>query len=204
MNRKDIIRFRPKEVALTFDDGPDSHWTPCILKILSHYKVKATFMCVGKRVHQSPEILCQIVEEEHIIGNHSWDHPHLTKLTSADIQEQVRRTAEEIERVASVKPRLFRPPYGDLNQIVIDELSQLQNQIILWNVDSKDWQGLDGPKIVSNVIPHVSSGSIILHHCSGSNSSGTVQALPYIIEVLKEQGYFFSTISEMFDIPAYF
>jgi peptidoglycan/xylan/chitin deacetylase (PgdA/CDA1 family) len=203
MNSKDIIRFRPHEIALTFDDGPDSLWTPCILEILSYYKIKATFMCVGEMVQRHPEVLCRLVKEGHIVGNHSWDHPHLTKLTAEDIREQVLRTAEEIECIAGVKPCLFRPPYGDLNQMARKEILQLQNQIILWNVDSEDWKGLDGPRITSKVISHVSSGSIIVHHCANSHISGTVQALPYIIEILKEQGYTFSLISGMFGIPAY-
>lgn len=203
MNSKDVIRFRPHEVALTFDDGPDSLWTPCILEILSYYKTKATFMCVGEKVRQHPEVLRRLVKEGHIAGNHSWDHPHMTKLTAADIRDQVQHTAEEIESIAGIKPCLFRPPYGELNQTVRQEVLQLQNQIILWNVDSEDWKGLGGPKIAGKVISHVSSGSIIVQHCAGSQSSGTVQALPYIIEVLKEQGYIFSLISDMFRMPAY-
>jgi peptidoglycan/xylan/chitin deacetylase (PgdA/CDA1 family) len=121
-----------KEVALTFDDGPDDVWTPRILHILAQHDVKATFMCVGERIRQNPGVLRRIVREGHVVGNHSWDHPKLTKIPLAEVRTEIERTGNEIHRVIGARPRLFRPPYGALNADVIREVISLDYKIIFW------------------------------------------------------------------------
>ena len=200
------IRRRPKEVALTFDDGPDHLWTPRVLDILAHYQLKATFMCVGQMVKYNPSVLERMVAEGHTIGNHSWDHPYFTKIPLSAVQEQVERTTEQIEAVVGLKPRLVRPPYGAVNEDVIRTLGEAGNEIVLWDVDSWDWKGLSGPQVARNILGHVTPGSVVLQHCAGSlgdTLKGSVEALPYVIEVLQEQKYTFSTIPEMFHLSAY-
>ncbi|MGG1658320.1 polysaccharide deacetylase family protein [Brevibacillus sp. NRS-1366] len=200
------IRRKPKEVALTFDDGPDLLWTPRVLDVLAHYQIKATFMCVGQMVKYNPNMLVRMVEEGHIIGNHSWDHPYFTKIPLSAVQEQVERTTKQIEAVVGLKPRLVRPPYGAVNEDVIRTLGAAGYEIVLWDVDSWDWRGLSGPQVARNILGHVSPGSVVLQHCAGSSGEtlkGSVEALPYVIEVLSEKKYTFSTISEMFHLPAY-
>lgn len=199
------ISRRPKEVALTFDDGPDHLWTPRILDVLSAYQVKATFMCLGKQVARNPRVLQRIKADGHIIGNHSWDHPYLTKVPLSEVRMQVERTANEIAKVAGVNPRLFRPPYGDLNDDVIREIASLKKEILLWDIDSWDWKGLSGPQVAKNILGHVRDGSIVLQHCSGpfETVNGTLEALPYIIEVLRERGYTFSTVPKLLRMAAY-
>lgn len=205
MERGDPILRRPKEVALTFDDGPDHIWTPRILDVLDNYRVHATFMCVGKAVQRNPQILRRIKDEGHIIGNHTWDHPYLTQLPVSEVQTQVLRTTEEIIRVAGVKTRLFRPPYGDLNDEVVRKIASLDHEVLLWDIDSWDWKGLTGPQVAKNILGHVRDRSIVLQHCSGPAETvqGTLEALPYIIEVLRERGFTFSTIPQLLHLQAY-
>ncbi|MCM3080473.1 polysaccharide deacetylase family protein [Brevibacillus invocatus] len=200
------IRRKPKEVALTFDDGPDHLWTPRVLDILAQYRVKATFMCVGQMAKYNPKILERIASEGHVIGNHSWDHPYFTKIALSAVLDQVERTTEQIDKIIGLKPRLVRPPYGATNEDVNRILKAGGHEIILWDVDSWDWKGLAGPQVARNVLGHVGPGSVVLQHCAGTvddTLKGTVEALPYIIEVLCEQKYAFTTISEMFQLEAY-
>ncbi|KQL49232.1 xylanase [Brevibacillus choshinensis] len=205
MERSTPISRRPKAVALTFDDGPDQIWTPRILDVLADYRIHATFMCVGKAVQRNPQMLRRIKDEGHIIGNHTWDHPNLTQLPLSDVQTQVLRTTEEIDRVAGVKTRLFRPPYGDLNDDIVRKVTSLDHEILLWDIDSWDWKGLTGPQVAKNILGHVRDGSIVLQHCAGPTETvkGTLEALPYIIEVLSESGFTFSTIPQLLHLSAY-
>src|ERR1700730_18631726 len=94
----EVILHGPKRkvVAFTFDDGPDRVWTPRILDILSHYKIKATFMCVGERIQQAPQVFRRIVEEGHIVGNHTWSHPNLIKISLNEVKTQIEQTSKEI------------------------------------------------------------------------------------------------------------
>ncbi|WAH37809.1 polysaccharide deacetylase family protein [Alicyclobacillus dauci] len=195
-----------KAVSLTFDDGPDDVWTPRILSVLAQYSVKATFNCVGQRVHQNPQMLGRIANEGHILGNHSWDHPNFTKIPVSEIRSQIERTSEEIQRVVGVRPRYFRPPYGAMNQEVIEEVIKLGYKILYWDVDSLDWAGLSGPQAAANVLAHTRPGSIILMHFAGGRDQSlqdTVDALPYIILTLREEGYKFQTVPQLIHEPAY-
>lgn len=195
-----------KQVALTFDDGPDDVWTPRILSVLSEYNIKATFMCVGERVQQNPRFLLHIVQEGHVVGNHSWNHPNFTRISVAEALQQIEQTSTEIERVARVNPRFFRPPYGALDSEVIREIMSLGYKILFWDVDSLDWSGLTGPQAAANVLAHSGPGSIILMHFAGGRGESledTVQALPYIIQTLHGEGYTFKTVPELIDTVPY-
>lgn len=195
-----------KEVALTFDDGPDNVWTPRILAVLSQYDIKATFMCVGQRVQENPRFLRQIIREGHIVGNHSWDHPNFTKVPLSEVRQQIELTSTEIQRVAGVRPHFFRPPYGALNNEVIREIISMNYKIVFWDVDSLDWAGLTGPQTAANVLAHTRPGSIILMHFAGGRGASledTLQSLPYIILTLREEGYTFKTVSELLNMPPY-
>ncbi|WP_369681922.1 polysaccharide deacetylase family protein, partial [Alicyclobacillus macrosporangiidus] len=108
----DVFRHGPeyqKRVALTFDDGPDGEWTPHIQEILDRYGIKATFFCVGMMIQYFPRVVRNLVERGHVIGNHTWSHPHLPRLRPSQVRDELARTEDEIARVAGVRPRLFRP-----------------------------------------------------------------------------------------------
>lgn len=194
-----------KRVALTFDDGPDRIWTPQIAQILTNYGVEGTFFVTGNMVNQNPDVLRNLYQQGHEIGNHTWDHPQLPKLSNTQVNQQISRTETAILNVIGRKTRLFRPPYGALSEAVIQQLRNNQYKIILWNVDSVDWSGIPAQTMINNVLAHTGPGSIILFH-SGFGRGGlsnTVQALTQIITKLREQGFSFSTVSQLLDIPAY-
>ncbi len=172
-----------------------------------HYNVKATFFCLGECVRQNSKTAQRIVREGHIIGNHSHDHTDLTTIPPDKIRDEVQKAETEIKQVTSLRTALFRPPFGALNAQSIQVILSMGYRIILWNVDSMDWTGLTGPSVAARVIAAAAPGSIILMHnaCGGSLEAGTgaVQSLPFIIETLRAQGYDFTTVSSLLNIPAY-
>ena len=142
--------------------------------------------------------------EGHEIANHTWDHPNLTEITPSEVRRQIEDTSNIIQRVIGQKPGLFRPPYGKMNSQVMEQCKALGCKVILWDVDSRDWTGILGPQVAANIVPRVKKGSIILQHNASSPLSGTVDALPYIIEIARKQGYRFLTVSELLKIAPYF
>ncbi len=196
-----------KYAALTFDDAPDSLFAPIMLDIFSRYNIKVTFFCLGNCVHQNPDMLKRIATEGHIIGNHTYDHVDISKLSPEQVRDQVQRTADEIYRIAGLKTALFRPPFGFLSDLSAQVIISMGYKIVMWNVDSYDWMGLTGPAIAGRVTANVTPGSIVLLHnsCSGTTEAGTgtTGSLPFIIETLKALGYIFTTIPALLKIPAY-
>lgn len=192
-----------KKVALTFDDGPDIEVTSKILKILREEHVPATFFVTGRMVKEYPQMLKQIDEEGHVIGNHSWSHPQLTKLSSEKIESELHRTNEIIEKVVGKKVLLFRPPYGATNSRVQQVIKKNGFLIINWSVDTNDWRGNSGSTIEKIVKQQVSPGGIILQHNAGNKLQGTIDALPKMISFLKSQGYQLVTVDQLLDSPPY-
>ncbi|MCL6445246.1 MAG: polysaccharide deacetylase family protein [Alicyclobacillus sp.] len=178
---------------LTFDDGPDDEYTPEVLDILRHYGVPAVFFCLGSQAETHPNVLVRMAEEGHTVGNHSWDHPFLTKLPPEEVVRQLESTSASIEAKIGRRPILFRPPYGDVNERVVQQASELGYQTVLWSVDSVDWSGIPGPEVAANAISRLCPGGIMLHHSAG-NVAGTVAALPYVIEVARKLGYRFERL----------
>ncbi|MFD0868478.1 polysaccharide deacetylase family protein [Paenibacillus residui] len=195
-----------KKIALTYDDGPDETWTPQVLDVLRDHKVKAAFFCVGWRIQKYPDSLKRIVREGHVVGNHSWNHPDLSKLPVNEVRNEILRTESEINRLTGRKTALLRPPYGALSDPLIKTAMALKYKIILWNVDSLDWSGLTAEQVATNILSHARPGAIILQHSAigtGGNLQNTVNALPYTIETLRKQGYSFASLPELLGIPAY-
>ncbi|MCL6632433.1 MAG: polysaccharide deacetylase family protein [Alicyclobacillus herbarius] len=183
-------------LTLTFDDGPDDEYTPQILAILHHYSVSATFFCLGQQIDQCPHILKQIAAAGHTVGNHSYSHPNLTEITSGEVLKQMTETDERIANELGSRPRWMRPPYGAINENVKAQLQELGYEIILWDIDSRDWAGIPGPQIARNILSQLKPGAIILQHCSKS-AAGTVEALPYVIEIALGLGYEFTTLDAL-------
>ncbi|WP_085991076.1 polysaccharide deacetylase family protein [Oceanobacillus senegalensis] len=187
-----------KRIALTFDDGPENTYTPQILEILRQENVKATFFVVGERVREYPEQLRRMYKDGHAIGNHTWNHPHLSKVKDKEFIENIRSTSEEIERVIGVKPNLFRPPYGEIKDHQLEWLQQQGYQSIMWTADTKDWSGVSAEDIVSKVKQEANPGVIVLqHNYHATGPFETVQALSVMIGELREQGYQFVTVPEL-------
>jgi len=184
-----------KVVALTFDDGPHYRITPEILAILREKQVHATFFVVGINAAKFPNILAEEINDGHEIGNHSYSHKSLTKLSSPEINDELERAANAIQVVAP-KITLFRPPGGLMNEQVFTAAQNRGYTTILWSVDSADWRRPSVEQLVNNVVNEVKPGSIILLH-DWRFPSPTPQALSIIIDRLREQGYKFVTVSEL-------
>ena len=194
---------RRKTVALTFDDGPDGTFTPRILDVLANKGVKGTFFLVGKRLDEHPEVVRRIVAEGHAVGNHTFSHMNITRFTLKEIEDEVRRADQALSKYGIELRGMFRPPYGAVDVSSAEMLGKAGYRLCLWSVDSLDWRGLNRDQVIGNVVPLVGNGSVVLFHSAGGpgeDLTGTVEALPAIIDDLRAKGYEFVTIPEMFPL----
>ncbi len=193
------------KVALTFDDGPDPRFTSDVLDVLSQYNVPATFFLMGSRAIAYPEIVERMVNEGHIIGNHTYWHPNLVKKGDiATLDREVARTEDTLNQLIGYRTSLFRPPYGFLNEELVERMGQLNYNVIGWSVDSLDWEELGPQVIAETVLGNVHPGAIILMHDGGdwdADRTGTIESLHLIIPTLQEQGFEFVTVPELLNIP---
>ena len=190
--KKKNIAADDKVVALTFDDGP-SKYTESILDVLKKYDACATFFVVGNRVPFYGDILRRTLNEGSELGNHSYDHKLLTRLSKEDFQDEVNKTQEAIKKFTGFTPTLFRPTYGGYTNAL---KSYTDLRFVLWDVDSRDWEVKSKEKILKNVLPNVKSGSIILMH---DGLKYGLNALEDIVKDLKNDGYKFVTVSELLE-----
>jgi peptidoglycan-N-acetylglucosamine deacetylase len=194
-----------RQVALTFDDGPDLEFTPQILDVLKRNHVRATFFLLGNRAKTHPEMVRRILREGHQIGNHSYNHPLFPKISDLEFRRQVEQTQTVLKSIIGYSPRFIRPPYGAINEKQIKWLATQKYTVVNWNVDSLDWKGLKSEQVLKNVMRRARPGSIILQHCAGGRGedlSGTVKALPKIISQLRAEGVDFVTVAELFSISS--
>jgi peptidoglycan/xylan/chitin deacetylase (PgdA/CDA1 family) len=188
-----------REIALTFDDGPNANYTPQILIILRRYRIKATFFCIGSLVKRRPDLVQQEYSAGNLVGNHTWSHPYLPSLASSKILWQLATTSRTIQKAIGRWPIFFRPPYGAYDANVLTQANRLGLTTVMWNVDPDDWSMPGSNAIISRVLSWAGSGSIILMHDGGGNRAQTVQALPIIIESLLRRGFTFVTLQQMVD-----
>jgi len=182
-------------IAMTFDDGPSATLTPKLLDILAAHHIKATFFVIGENVAQHPEIVARAAREGHEIGNHSWSHPNLAKMSDAGVRNQLQRTDDAIKSATGSHPTFLRPPYGSITERekrwIHDEFGY---RIILWDVDPYDWKR-PGPAIVRNrILKETRPGSIVLSH---DIHPGTIEAMPSTFDELQAKGFKFVTVSEL-------
>lgn len=192
-----------RQIALTFDDGPDMYYTPKVLDELKKENVRATFFLVGNRAEKFPQIVKRILQEGHEIGNHSYNHANFSKLNDPSFRDQITKTDDILQQQAGYRPVIFRPPYGNITENQILWMVSQGKKIVNWNIDSLDWKGLTAEQVATNVLADIQPGSIILQHSAGGvgeDLSGTVQALPKIIKKLKADGVQFVTVSELLDL----
>lgn len=180
-------------LALTFDDGPHPEVTPQVLDILARQQVKATFFVVGVHVPGQEALLQREYREGHEIGNHSWDHPDLSKLTPEEAKEQIQATQKVIAAADVPVPRILRPPYGAVNKMIA---AHNHLPVVRWNVDPEDWKYQDAPTILAGTLAQARPGAIILMH---DIYPSTVAALEPAIMALKQQ-YQFVTASQLLDL----
>jgi len=195
---QDEEELNVKNIAITFDDGPDLKFTPQILDILQEKDVKATFFVVGMQVNKYPEVLERIESEGHMIGNHSYYHPSFTKLDSDELAAEINNTDDKIFEVTGHKPTIVRPPYGAVNDEVREQLQEWNKEVVLWNIDPRDWDGTPVDDMFENIMDHARDGGNILLHSFGSKHvENTVKLLPLIIDELRAEGYSFVTVDKL-------
>ncbi|MHA7965730.1 polysaccharide deacetylase family protein [Paenibacillus sp. CAU 1782] len=195
------------KVALTFDDVPDPRFTPAILDVLARYRICATFFVVGERAAKHPELVARMMREGHVIGNHSYNHAVFSKLTLDQFQWQLGKTNEILYRITGKKPTLLRPPYGELLTSQVKWSNERGYTVVNWDVDSEDWRNNpDSSLVIANIRKTLQPGSIILQHAGGGEGqdlSGTINALPPLIEWLQGKGYSLVTLPELLNRKPY-
>ncbi|MFF2652526.1 polysaccharide deacetylase family protein [Streptomyces sp. NPDC058045] len=180
-----------RAVALTFDDGPEPTWTPRVLALLRKYQVQATFFLIGENVKAFPHLLHDIADGGHVIANHSYTHPQLTKLSRSAVRSQLGRTSDLIGKITGASPRWCRAPYGDWNAPSLKICAELGMEPLNWSIDTMDWAEPGVRKIEKAVADGIEPGAVILQHDGGGNRSQTVQAVSAYLPRLLDQGYAF-------------
>ena len=183
-----------KVVSISFDAAWGNEDTQQLIDIMAKYNVKATFFVVGEWVDKYPESVKALCDAGHEIMSHSNDHAHFNSLSTDEIIADLNTCNDKIEAVTGVRPTLFRCPYGEYDDHVINAVRSLGMEPIQWDVDSLDWKDLSAADITKRVTSKVQPGSIVLFHNAALH---TPEALPGIIECLLQEGYTFVPISEI-------
>lgn len=184
-----------KKIALTIDAAWEDDKTAFILETLERYDVKATFFLCGVWVEEYPEQVKAIAEKGHEIGNHSLTHPHMSKLSAAEIQKEITMLDDTIEQLTGKRCTLFRAPFGEYNDTVITAVRDIGYEPIQWNIDTVDWKEERSTDTILNaVLPRLANGSIILCHNNGYKIK---EYLPELLETALADGYEFVTVSEL-------
>ena len=179
------------KIALTFDDGPSAAWTPALLDGLKERGVKATFFLIGENADKNPEIVKRMAEEGHLIGNHTYHHVELTKVSENEARLELADTSAVIVRITGKEPEYMRPPFGAWQRKLEQEIQMLP---VLWTVDPLDWTTENQDEIVNKVVTEAEENDIILlHDCYKSS----VEAGLRIIDILQEEGFVFVTVDEL-------
>jgi peptidoglycan-N-acetylglucosamine deacetylase len=188
-------------LAMTFDDGPSAEYTPRLLDMLKARHIKATFFLIGKNVQAHPELVRRIIAEGHEVGNHTWDHPQLSKLSDAQATDEIEKTQNAIRAACGVTPTLLRPPYGALNKpehIWIPQ--ELKLNVIYWTVDTEDWKRPGAATITNRVLTGARPGAIILQH---DIHAQTIDAMPAALDGLIAKGYHLVTVSQLIGLESH-
>jgi peptidoglycan-N-acetylglucosamine deacetylase len=191
-----IAPRRSGELALTFDDGPNPVWTPQLLDVLGQQGVKATFFLVGSYAQWEPALVRRIVEEGHLIGNHSWSHPNLALTGTDRVHEELRRTSEALEEITGRPVRYFRPPFGARRPAVLRAARQQGLTPVMWNAMTNDWKEPAEEQISRRLIGKIDrlmsrgfGANIVLHDGShqdpSANRGPSVAACGRLIEHYK-------------------
>ncbi|MCY0875249.1 MAG: polysaccharide deacetylase family protein [Firmicutes bacterium] len=189
------VETNQKHIAITFDDGPHPTYTRDILSALDAYHAKATFFVVGEYAVQFPQVLREMANKGHELGNHTFTHPQLTAMSPIEIQ----KCDQAILKATGKQASLLRPPGGRITDQTLWVARQTKHRLILWtwDVDTKDWTEPGIQKIVNVVVHHADPGDIVLFHDGGGNRQQTVEALRIILARLTKEGYQFVTVSQL-------
>lgn len=191
------VKREDMKIALTFDDGPHPYYTEQILDILEKYNVKATFFFVGQNIEYYPEAAERVQLSGHEIGNHTYTHHRVRALDHSELMREIEKCDDAIYRLSEYKTRLFRPPEGAFDSDARAAAGCMDYSMILWSIDTRDWEHTPPDTILKNVTTNIKSGDIILMHDYIGHDSPTPAALEMMIPALIDKGYTFVTVSEL-------
>jgi peptidoglycan-N-acetylglucosamine deacetylase len=201
------LRRGLKQMALTYDDGPNDPHTLCLLEVLAKHNIHATFFLIGRYVQQRPDIVRELVKAGHVVGNHTFTHPLLIFKNAHELRAQLHDCDRAIADAVGEHSNLFRPPFGGRRPAVLRLARQMGLKSIMWNVTGYDWNAPSVEHIEDKVTRQVRGGDVILLHDGGhlnfgTDRSNTVTATDRLISRYRAEGYEFVTIPEMLEQPA--
>lgn len=183
-------------VAFTFDDGPNPQYTPAVLDVLYEEQVPGTFFLVGEKLDGNQLLIQEMAQSGHEIGNHTFSHPDLTTLHPNQVTSEIRKTEEALREILpDYQIHFVRPPYGHYTEWVEQAVPL---PLMLWTIDSNDWETPDAQQIAATVLAEIADGDIVVFH---DDNPETVLALQTIIPTLKARGFQFATVSQLCHQP---
>ena len=193
---------RSRQIALTYDDGPNDSCTQRLLEVLAQHNVRATFFLIGRYVRQSPQIVREISPAGHVIGNHTFSHPLLIFKSASEIRREISDCRSAIEDAVGEPSNLFRPPFGGRRPAVLRVARELGLEPVMWNVTGYDWNAPPAAEIERKVSRRIRGGDVVLLHDGGHKQPGadrsqTILATVALIARYKNEGYEFVTIPQM-------
>ena len=194
------VKTDTMKIALTFDDGPHPYLTQQILDILEQHEVKATFFMVGVNIINYPDAARAVLKAGHEVGNHTFSHSHLKRLSEREVARELGYCEDALEELCEYRPHLFRPPEGAVNTYVEHCSESNDYKLILWSLDTRDWESKNTEQIVDTVLSRVEAGDIILMHDYIGRHSKTPEALAILLPRLLERGFEPVTVSELLGV----
>lgn len=193
-----------RQLALTYDDGPNDPHTLRLLEVLAKHNVQATFFVIGRFVQQRPEIVREIVRAGHVVGNHTFSHPLLIFKSEAEIRGELSQCRIALQDAIGESSNLFRPPFGGRRPAVLQVARELGMEPVMWNVTGYDWDAPPAAVIEGKVAKRIRGGNVILlhdggHRQMGADRSQTVIATDRLITRYQAAGYAFVTVRQMME-----
>lgn len=184
-----------KGVAFACNVVWGNEYLPDMLKIFRENDIKITFFIGGQWASKNEDLLKAIYNDGHELGNHGYKHLHQSQLTPEINKQEIIKTEEVIKKITGVKTSLFAPPYGDMNSTVVDAAESIGYKVIMWSIDTIDWNTKDYNKILERIEKKHHNGAIVLMH----PTKATIEALPEMIKKLQSYGYEIETVSDVLD-----
>jgi peptidoglycan/xylan/chitin deacetylase (PgdA/CDA1 family) len=196
-----------RQIALTYDDGPNDPHTLRLLEVLAKHSVHATFFLIGRYVQQRPEIVREIVSAGHVVGNHTFTHPLLIFKSATEIRQQLSACRSALQDAIGNPSHLFRPPFGGRRPAVLRIARELGLDPVMWNVTGYDWSAPPAATIERKVTNQIRGGDVVLLHDGGHKQMGadrsqTVIATDHLLTRYIAEQYEFVTIQQMMTKPA--
>lgn len=188
------VEREDRVISISFDASWGGDQTIGILDLLDEYNAKATFFLVGIWVDKYPELVKEIYDRGHEIGNHSDGHPHMTQISEAKMRQELSGMSDKLEAITGERPTLFRPPYGDYNNAVVLTSRAEGYECVQWSVDSLDWKNRGVQDLITRATKNVQPGDIILFH---NDSQYILDALPTILKTYQEQDFTLIPVGEI-------